>query len=294
MRKLSEWLLLLALGVAAGGGLSCAKGPTVYQVRGTVHEVMAEEKSVKIAHEEIPGYMAAMTMNFSVTNATELAGLQPGDIVAFRMTVTEDDGWIDQVRKVGATNLPARPAPEPFRRVRDVEPLAVGDLLPDYTFTNQLGKVIRLSEYRGQACVLNFIFTRCPFPTFCPRASKGFQEAQDQLKAMAGGPTNWHFLSITIDPGHDTPARLRGYGKSYDADPRHWSFLTGTLEDITAIAEQFGLQFWRDNPDALPNHNMRTVVVDAAGRVQWVTVENEWKAGALVEQVVKAAAVRPQ
>src|SRR6266540_2728528 len=55
-----------------------AKGHAVYQAKGVVRKVMAETKSVTIAHENIPGYMEAMTMDFSVTNATELTGLRPG------------------------------------------------------------------------------------------------------------------------------------------------------------------------------------------------------------------------
>lgn len=283
--KLHRFVFALAL--AAFAGVSCSNGLQVYQVKGTVREVKAGEKVVKIAHEEIPGYMVAMTMDFSVTNAAELNGLQPGDVVTFRMTVTKDDGWIDQIARTGS-NAPL-PAPESMRRVRYVDPLAVGDALPEYTFTNELGRVVKLSDFKGRALVLNFIFTRCPFPTFCPRASKGLQETQAALKARQHGPTNWHFLSITIDPDYDTPPRLKGYGRIYDADPQHWSFLTGTLEDITAIAEQFGLQFWRDTPQSVPNHNLRTVVIDAAGKVQWVTVENEWKVESLADQVVKAA-----
>ena len=260
----------------------------MYQVRGTVHEVLPEKKTVTIAHEEIPGYMEAMTMDFSVTNAAELTNLQRGDRVSFRMLVTKDDGWIDQIQKFGSTNL----APDMLRRARYVEPLSIGDPLPEYHLTNELGKAVKLSDYKGKAVVLNFIFTRCPFPTFCPRASKGLQDTQAKLQSMPDAPSNWQFLSVTIDPAFDTPSRLRGYARSYEADPARWSFLTGTLEDITALAEQFGLQFWRDTPTALPNHNMRTVVVDATGKVQWVTVENEWKTEALVEQVVKAAGAK--
>jgi protein SCO1/2 len=290
MKHAAALLTLAAL--LAVATTSCAKRVVTYDVKGTIRELLDDRKTVKIAHEAIPGYMPAMTMNLSVTNEAELSGLQPGDIVSFRMVVTPDDGWIDQVRKIGSTNAPATPAPESLRRVRYVEPLSIGDALPEYHLTNQLGTPIRLSEFKGRALLMNFIFTRCPFPTFCPRASKGFQEVQEQLKARPGGPTNWHLLSITIDPAYDTTTRLRGYAKTYDADPGRWSFATGTLEDITALAEQFGLQFWRETPEALPNHNLRTVVIDAAGKVQWVTVENEWKTEAVVEQVLKAATLR--
>ena len=263
--------------------------PQIYQVKGVIKELAPEKKKVKIAHEEIPNYMEAMTMMFDVRDANGLAGLQVGDTVSFRMWVTDDDGWIDQLKKLDGPRTPLPPEPSTFRRVREVEPLAVGDKLPDYTFTNTLGRAVRLAEFQGRALALTFIFTRCPFPTFCPRLSSNFSEAAEKLKATANGPTNWHLLSITIDPEYDTPERLRAYAQRYKADPAHWDHVTGALIDITAISEQFGLQFWRANPNEPINHNVRTVVVDATGRIQWITPENEWKADTLVEQIVRAA-----
>src|SRR6185369_12460345 len=106
----------------------------IFQVKGVVVEVHPEEKSVKIKHEEIPGYMQAMTMPFDVKDAKELNDIQPGDPVSFRMIVTDTYGWIDQIRKTGPrTNiLPSAPG---VRFIRDLEPLNVGDPLPEYHFT---------------------------------------------------------------------------------------------------------------------------------------------------------------
>lgn len=264
-----------------------------FQVKGVVREILPEKKKIKITHEEISGYMEAMTMMLDVKDAKELNGLQAGDSLSFRMLVTEDDGWIDQLKKLDEPRTPLPPAQPPLRRVRDVEPLAVGDAMPDYAFTNKQGRVLRLSEFKGQAFAITFIFTRCPFPTFCPRLSSNFEEAQRLLKTTANAPTNWHFFSITIDPEYDTLPRLQDYATRYKADPARWDFLTGELIDITAISEQFGLQFWRANPSEPINHNVRTVVIDAAGRVHWITPETEWKPAQLVEQLLKAAAVKP-
>jgi len=267
--------------------------PQIYQVKGLIKELLPEKKKVKIAHEDIPGYMEAMTMMLDVRDARELGGLQPGDTVTFRMLVTEDDGWIDQLKKIDGPRTPLPPEPSSFRRVRDVEPLAVGDKMADYTFTNTLGRVVRISDFKGQALAFTFIFTRCPFPTFCPRLSSNFESAQQLLKAMSGGPTNWHMLSITIDPDYDTPERLKEYSTRYHADPQHWDYLTAPLIDITAIGEQFGLQFWRANPAEPINHNVRSVVVDANGIIQWITPDNDFKPDVLAEQMVKAARVKP-
>ncbi|HEX4646136.1 MAG TPA: copper-binding protein, partial [Verrucomicrobiae bacterium] len=106
-----------------------------YQVKGVIKELKPDGKTVEIRHEEVPGYMPAMTMPFEVKDAKELKGLQPGDAVSFRMTVTDTDGWIDQITKLNTPKPAELPSRANFRIVRDVEPLKEGDLLPEYHFT---------------------------------------------------------------------------------------------------------------------------------------------------------------
>ncbi len=264
----------------------------VFQVKGTVIELKPEEKVVRIKHEEIAGYMAAMTMPFDVRDTNELAGLEAGDTVSFRMTVTDTDGWIDQIKRLNATRTNTLPTRGPFRFVRDVDPLNIGDPLPEYHFTNQLGQAVSLSQFRGQALAISFIFTRCPYPTFCPLMAGNFEKVQKQLLAMPNAPTNWHLLTISFDPDWDTPPRLKAFAERYHYDPRRWSFLTGELIDVTAITEQFGLQFSREESGDGISHNLRTVVVDAHGRVQANLRENKWKPEELVAEILKAAAVK--
>src|SRR5207245_1911696 len=129
----------------------------IFSVKGVVKELKPGGRTVVIAHEAIPNYMPAMTMPFEVKNTNELAGLQPGDTVAFRMFVTDREGWIDQLAKLGATNPADPPPPETFRRVRMVEPLNPGDSMPDYPFTNELGRAIHLAQFRGGALAFTFI-----------------------------------------------------------------------------------------------------------------------------------------
>ncbi|MEO6035120.1 MAG: SCO family protein [Verrucomicrobiota bacterium] len=259
----------------------------IYEAKGVVKEIKPDGKSALIQHEEIKGYMAAMTMEFETKNTNELRGLKPGDAISFRMIVTGDDGWIDQVKKLNLppTELPSRAT---IRRVRDVEMLNVGEPLPEYRFTNQLGQAVNLSEFKGQAIAITFIFTTCPFPTMCPRLSENFSETQRKLKAMPNAPTNWHLLSISFDPEKDTPAVLKNYAQGFNYDPRHWSFLTGELIDITAIAEQFGETFWREAGSI--SHNVRTAVIDANGKVQKIIPENKWTSDELVAEIVAASA----
>jgi protein SCO1/2 len=269
----------------------------IFQAQGVVKAIKPDGKTVEIRHNEITNYMPAMTMPFEAKDPKELAGLKPGDAVAFRLSVTEKDEWIDQIRKLtntlafpgatgqSASNLSGLPTSGPFRVVRDVEPLQIGDPLPEYHFTNELGQPISTAQFKGQALAITFIFTRCPLPNFCPRMSSSFADVQKALLAQANGPTNWHLLTISFDPEFDTPAVLRTYAQRFGADPAHWNFLTGDLIEITAISEQFGQMFWRDETGSI-SHNLRTAVVDASGRVRKIYEGNNWTSEELAAELV--------
>jgi len=260
----------------------------VFMVRGVVQEVRGQENEVVIKHEEIPNYMPAMTMPFEVKSAAELEGLATNDQVSFTMIVTEDEGWIENIRKIGVSAETDKPAERPKTRlVREVEPLAVGDKMPDYSFTNSLGRKISLSQLAGKAYAFSFIFTRCPFPNFCPRMNSNFARAYDALKAMPDAPANWHLLSISFDPDFDTPERLRRYSESYNSDPEKWDWVTGAMIDIDAITEQVGLTFAFENNTF--NHNLRTVVVGKDGVIRQIFLGNEWKAEELAKEIAAGA-----
>jgi protein SCO1 len=268
-----------------------------YLVRGVVKKVEPAEKTVSIQHEEIPKYMPAMTMPFKVKDAKELQGLEPGDTVWFRLCVGKDESWIVIMKKEGKAGegqpqaSATTPEREAIRVVRDVEPLKVGDLMPDYQFTNELGRTVHLKDFLGKALAFTFIYTRCPLPDFCPRMSRNFSEVYEKLSALPNGPTNWHLLTITFDPHFDTPAVLRSYAQAFQYHPERWNFVTGAMVDIDAITDQFELIIVKQGTEW--NHKVRTVVVDANGRVQAIIYGNEWKPDALVEEIVKAAAVKP-
>lgn len=238
----------------------------IFNVRGVVKELKTDGTTVVIHHEAIPNYMEAMTMPFEVRRANELAGIRPGDQVTFRFVVTESEGWIDQIRKVGTTSVSKSDSGTNTPAVSPKNVLRIGDPLSDYAFTNEFGKEVKFSDFKGNAFVFTFFFTRCPVPQFCPRLSKNFETAYAKISAIPNAPTNWHFFSITFDPEHDTPEVLKGYGQKYNYDPTHWSFLTASREKIDEITSQFGFRY---SPDSgLFGHNFITVVVDANGILQ--------------------------
>jgi protein SCO1/2 len=279
---------------AAGGTNAAAETPRTFEARGVIKSLDSDGKTVVIQHEAVPGYMAAMTMPFVDRNPAELAGLKPGDSVSFRLNVTSKEGWIDQVTKTGTVQVIRTEAgsEQPIVQVvRDVPPLGVGDELPDYHFTNELGEAVSLGQFRGQALAFTFFFTRCPYPNFCIYVSNGFQETQKKLEALTNAPANWHLLSISFDPEYDTPTALKAYATARDFDSRRWDFVTGDLADLTAFGSQFGEYFGHDTTGGY-NHNLRTVVVDAKGRIQRIINGNTWTSDELVAEMLKAAAAK--
>jgi protein SCO1/2 len=279
-------ILILAL-VAFNAGAQTNE--EIHPAQGVVIQVAPAEKKITIKHEAIPGYMKGMTMPFDVKDTNELAGLAPGDPVSFRLIVSGNQGWIDHLQKIGErTNLP--PATAPVRVARQVEPLDEGDLLPEYHFTNQLGQAVSTSQFKGQALAITFLFTRCPFPNFCPLMANNFGAAQKKLLTTPNAPTNWHLLTISFDPEFDTPEVLQRYAKAHGADPTRWTFATGAPDEVTAMGEQFGLAFWKEQAGII-SHNLRTIVIDPSGRVQKIFTGNDWQPEDLVAEIIKAAKV---
>jgi protein SCO1/2 len=259
-----------------------------FSVKGVVKKIEPENGRVIIAHEAIPGFMDAMTMPFKAKSPEIFAGIQAGDSVSFRLSVTSDESWIDKLVKIpaisnsSATNLEPTNAAGPAVAPSHRHPLL------DYAFTNELGQPVRLGEFRGQVLAMTFFFSRCPIPDYCPRLMKNFEEASQKLRDIPGAPTNYHFLSVTFDPEFDTPARLKAYAKGYDYDPSRWSFLTGPADKLEELARLSDMKYQRDG--AFFNHDMRTLIIDGDGKLRMVFPIGGNLSGAIVDEMLKAAA----
>jgi protein SCO1/2 len=260
----------------------------VFEVKGVVKAVRPTQKEIEIKHEAIPGYMPGMTMPFDVKDTNELTGLEREQPISFRLTVTDTEGWVDKIKPLG----PPPGVPIANTRTNEpihvVQPLQPGEPMPLFQLTNQLGQTVTTTQFKGQALAITFLFTRCPFPTFCPRLANDFEETQQKLLTVQAGPTNWHLLTISFDPDFDKPAVLKAYAESHHYDPAHWTFATGDLAVVSSMGDLFGLAFWHDSTGSI-THNMRTAVIDANGRLQRVFEGKDWTSAELVAEIVKAA-----
>ena len=287
-------LLNLAAGAWVAGALhgeSAAAGPgtvpeATYEVRGVLQSVDLPRQEATVAHENIPGYMPAMTMSFAVHDLAALPALHPGDKLAFRLCVTAQAAWIDQVRQTGETAaLPIAPAP-----ATAAPELKLGDLLPEIALTDATGQTLHLHDFRGQALAITFIYARCPLPNYCPLMNQNFRTAQDLLARLSAGD-HWHFFSISLDAANDTPDVLERLTGSYGADPRHWTFVTAPEAQVRQLGRAVGLQFNLGGSGRI-SHNLRTVVVNAAGRIRQIYQGNSWTPQDLAAEIRAAMSDR--
>ncbi len=285
--------LLAALAVAGCKPNSTApvrSAPTnqTFAVRGVIQQIPADHRRVNIKHEKIPDYMAAMTMDFSVRDTNLLVGFAPGDEISFTLVVTADDDWIENLQRTGKVGAVSGPP-----GWRAVEPeLAVGDLLPDYEFTSEIGRMVKFSDFRGRAVAFTFIFTSCPLPEFCPRMNRHLAEARKILVAETGAPPNWQFLSISFDSSFDTPQILANYAGIYRGENAdRWLFAVASTNTLASLAPKVDLNFWREGGSI--THNLRTVVLDGQGKIFKQFDGNDWTAAELAEAVRGAAMVNP-
>jgi len=144
--------------------------------------------------------------------------------------------------------------------------LAVIRQAPDFVLTDQDGKVVRGADLRGRVLLVSFVFTTCngTCPATTHRMSMVAQALQDHGLFKAG---RVRLVSITLDPARDTPAALRRYLRLYDADPGHWSFLTGERRQVEKVVASWGM--WvRPAAGGQLDHPSRVFLVDPRGRVR--------------------------
>jgi len=256
-----------------------------FHMKGVVREISPDGTTATIAHEEVPGFMVAMVMPLTVKDRSELAGLSPGDEIVFRLSVSKEDDWIDQVVKTGERIEVPPPGPESLMAGEELE---VGDPVPDITLTNDVNQVVRLSDLRGRTVALTFIFTRCPLPTYCPLMSRNFADAHQVLLDTPGLSPDWRFLSISFDPGFDTPQVLHNYAGQYRPTNHRWDFLTTDDKQIQRLGAPLGLRLVRE-PGTI-NHNLRTVVLGKDGRIHRIFRDNLWEGEELAEAMQEAEA----
>jgi len=158
--------------------------------------------------------------------------------------------------------------------------------VPSFSLTDQRGATVTERTLHGRPWVANFIFTRCP--TACPLLTAKFKALQERL----GASSAVRFVSITVDPEHDTPAVLAAYADKFGADSARWSFLTGPLAEIEkTVVAGFKIHVGKPTTNAADPtlvdimHGEHIVLVDARGAIRGYYRAEEAELTELVEDL---------
>ena len=258
---------------------ACRHNEKRYELKGKVVTVEREKHLVTVSHEEVKGLMPAMTMPFTVRNEQDLDALAPDAELTATLVIDGTHSWLEDLVVVQATGTPTTLPGTPAEA-------KAGDLVPNFALQNQDGKTIHFKDYRGKALLLTFIYTRCPLPDYCDLMSNNFAQIDRELQKDPNLYAKTHLLSISIDPGYDTPKVLRSYGAAhterYEAETfQHWEFASG--EQMKDAAQFFGLRYFADQDQII--HGLRTVIVTPEGKVAKVWTNNEWKPEEVVNEL---------
>lgn len=249
-----------------------------YELRGKVVEVDKIKKSAKIDHETIPGFMEKMTMDFPIHENWVWEDLQPGVEIRAELVVdssAKDPYWLEKVSIV-ANSIPGQ------QPVVENTPEQVGKDVPPLTLTDQNGKKIKLTDYKGKALAVTFIYRECPLPEFCIKMSSHFADIANRIAEDPVAKDKVRLLSISFDPERDTPEKLKSYGLGYlgkDAkdDLTVWNLAVGTDAEVKAVADFFGLKYEVDpNNKTQINHSLVTAVISPEGKVTKVFAGGRW------------------
>lgn len=238
-----------------------------HPLTGVIVSASAERGTLLVQHDDIPGVMPPMTMEFHAP-AGDVANARPGQRIRATMVQTADGYGLERIwPEDAARDRIVTEAARVLRQDTVTRGTAafreVGEHLPDFALYDQDGEVVTPARFRGRQIMLNFIFSRCPDAKMCPAATARMISLQQQ--ARAAGIQDLEFISVTLDPEFDTPGVLHDYAQARGIDTGNFSFLTGPEGAIKDLLTQLGILTFQDGP--LITHTLATVLIDTSGKI---------------------------
>ena len=163
---------------------------------------------------------------------------------------------------------------ETARRLRVAgNPVTVPDAVLETAFR---GRLVTMADLTGRTVIVGFIYTRCP--TICITGGDTFERMQEALKRDKREDVR--LLSVSFDPGSDTPDQLAEYGRIHKADPSVWTIARITdPQQLRQVLTAFGVVVIPDGMNGFV-HNSALHIVNGRGRLERILDPND-VAGAL-------------
>ncbi len=162
--------------------------------------------------------------------------------------------------------------------VASAEPVDVRIPLPAFQLVDEHGRRFDSADMRGKVWVVDFIFTSCP--VICPSLTKKMAELVQKTES----DSDIRFLSVSVDPENDTPAKLTSFVEKFGVVSPRWSLVTGdpkVVEDT--VLRGFKVGMGKDSAGNL-FHGEHFVLVDKDGRARGFFLANDEGTKALLEK----------
>jgi protein SCO1/2 len=154
-----------------------------------------------------------------------------------------------------------------FKAFQPVQVVPRIRLAPGFSLIDQDGNRLTNEDLRGQFVLYNFSYTRCPDP--CSNFVHTMQEVQSRLGEAELGDIPMTFVTISFDPGFDTPEVLKAYSESIGVDPNQWKF--ATTQDTNLLKHIIGGGFeayYDPKEDGSYLYDPKFVLVDGWGIIR--------------------------
>ena len=225
---------------------------------GVVLDKFPDRNELTIHHEEIPGFMMAMTMNFKLSKTISTDDFAIGDSVHFKLFIKGNDVYSDNFNIIENVDISHYGEEDFWMDDDEYSPLRVGEIFTDATFLDFKGKKIQLSNYENDFMLVTFIFSRCPIPNMCP----ALIYKQRDIASKFQNNKNLKILTISFDYLYDTPDVLKKKYNTLKSNNENWIFLSSYnhLNDLYTLTKQATFSFWGVDKNDI-GHNMRTILI---------------------------------
>ena len=273
-----KFIITLSLFLVIG----CSKKS--YPVSGTILEVRKDSNVFLIHHDEIPGFMMAMTMPFKLADSLDINRFRVADSLIFRLEMEENKAYAADFQLLGKGTLPE----SDDMWDDEYTPLEIGEIFTNVTFLDLDSNEVSLSDSDGKFRLISYIFTRCPMPNMCPAVVTKNQYLAQVFKA----DPNMEFVLVSFDYTFDTPTVLKNYyGGILESNPNLIVLSsTGHLNDIFSLAGQSYVSFWGVDENDI-GHTLRSVLIDPERRLMKVFEGTDWRPEAVerdIRNILKA------
>ena len=248
---------------------NCSKGKT-YSVTGTLIEIKTDHKEFIIHHDEIPGFMMAMTMPFKLNDTLYLNQFEIGDSLKFNLTINDQNVFADDFKLLGKGTINSNQGIWDD----DYAPIEIGEVLTDITLLNLDSNKISLSDTDGKFRLISFIFTRCPMPNMCPAVIVKNQYLAKKFEKQS----NIEFILISFDYAYDTPSVLKQTYQPLEQSNSNLKILSSTnhINDIFTLGGQSNVSFWGIEENDI-GHTLRSILIDPERRLMQAFEGLNWK-----------------